>query len=317
MLFMGLLGMLAVGATAFYGFDALVADPEGEGAGTVPQQPGEASETGASTHMDLSALDEGGGTIIEGTPQAESLTGSESPDQINGYGGDDQIDGLQGRDDLHGAAGHDTLSGSEGEDTLHGGDGDDYLSGGGDSDTLFGGNDHDLLSGGDGDDSLVGSDGNDTLDGGTGADALHGALGDDNLAGGAGQDTLFGGLGDDILNGADDDEADYLNGGSGDDTIAAGAGDMVNTGEGADTVSLDARLANDHQPLITDFSAAEDSLAVIYDDLADPDPEVTIEDDANRANRLSVLINGNVVASLDDAPDLTLDHITLIPQSTL
>jgi Fe-S-cluster-containing dehydrogenase component len=99
--------------------------------------------------------------------------------------------------------------------------------------------------------------------------------------------------------------------------LLAGDGDMVSTGDGADIVSLNARLANDHEPLITDFSAEEDSLAVIYDDLADPDPEVTIEDHPDKGGRQSVLLNGTVVASLDNAPDLGLSNITLIPQSTL
>jgi Ca2+-binding RTX toxin-like protein len=316
MLFVGLMGMLAVGATAFYGFDTFVDDPEAEEANGA-LKPGETSETTDSTQMDISALDADGGKIVEGTDQVDTLTGGENPDQINGYGDDDQIDGLEGRDDLHGEAGQDTLIGSEGEDTLHGGDGDDLLTGGAGADTLFGGNHDDVLGGGTGDDSLVGSNGNDTLNGGTGADAVHGELGDDNLAGGAGQDTLFGSYGNDILNGTDDLDADYLNGGAGEDTIIAGDGDMVSTGDGADIVSLNARLANDHEPLITDFSAEEDSLAVIYDDLADPDPEVTIEDHPDKGGRQSVLLNGTVVASLDNAPDLGLSNITLIPQSTL
>jgi len=317
MLLVGLMGMLAVGATAFYGFDALVTDPDDEGASAAPQ-PGDGSETGEDPVMDIATLAEDGtGTISEGDSQGNTLAGTPNPDQINGYDGDDSIAGLAGRDDLHGEDGQDTINGSEGEDTLHGGDGNDHLSGGAGSDTLYGGNDDDTLTGDAGDDSLVGSNGNDTLDGGAGDDALLGALDDDSLEGGTGQDTLFGGLGDDTLNGADDAETDYLNGGVGDDDITAGSGDIVTTGNGADTVTLNARLANEHEPLITDFSTEEDSLAVIYDDLADPDPEVTIEDDPDQEGRQSVLLNGTAVASLDNAPDLTLAHITLIPQSTL
>lgn len=317
MLLVGLMGMLAVGATAFYGFDGLVTDPENEGASAAPQ-PGDGSETGEDTVMDLTTLTENGsGTISEGDSEGNTMVGTSNPDQINGYGGDDSIVGLAGRDDLHGEDGEDTIDGSEGEDTLYGGDGNDHLFGGSGADTLYGGNDDDALAGDSGDDSLVGSNGNDTLDGGPGNDALLGALGDDSLEGGAGQDTLFGGLGDDTLNGAGDAETDYLNGGSGDDVIITGSGDIVTTGHGADTVTLNARLADDHEPLITDFSTAEDNLAVIYDDLADPDPEVTIEDDPDQQGRQSVLLNGSVVASLDNAPDLTLAHITLIPQSTL
>lgn len=320
MLLVGLMGMLAVGATAFYGFETLVKDPDDDGASAVPQ-PGDGSETSEPTNIDLAALledqDEFVGIIEEGDANDNTLTGTPNPDQINGYEGDDLIAGLEGRDDLHGAVGDDTLSGAQGQDTLHGGDGNDQLAGGDGSDTLFGGNDDDTLFGEDGDDSLVGGDGNDTLAAGPGADALHGGLGNDSLAGGDGQDTMFGSLGNDILNGADDDQTDYLNGGAGDDSIAAGVGDIVNTGSGADSVSLDARLTTDHQPLITDFNGEEDSLAVIYDDLADPDPEVTIEDDPAQENRQSILVNGSVVTSLDDATDLTLSHITLIPQSTL
>jgi Ca2+-binding RTX toxin-like protein len=320
MLLVGLMGMLAVGATAFYGYETLLTNPDDEGASAVPQ-PGDGSENSETTNIDLAALvdddEDTAGTITAGDAEGDTLTGTPNPDQINGYGGNDLIDGLEGRDDLHGDAGNDTINGAQGEDTLHGGDGADQLAGGDGSDTLFGQNDDDSLLGDDGDDSLVGGDGNDTLDGGTGADALHGGLADDSLAGGEGQDTLFGHVGNDYLNGADDDQADYLNGGTGDDTIAAGAGDMVNTGSGADSVLLDARLATDHQPLITDFSGEEDNLAIIYDDFSDPDPEITIEDDPTQENRQSILVNGTIVASLDDATDLSLSHITLIPQSTL
>lgn len=265
--------------------------------------------------------------VTSGGAEADIIHGTPGSDQIGGYGGDDTIFGGAGDDVLHGADGADQISGGDGADTLHGGDGDDDLRGEAGDDLLFGHNDQDHLHGGDGDDTLHGGAGDDTLHGGPGNDALHGGLGNDHLVGGQGQDTLFGGLGDDTLIGAafnpeaeglqDLDGRDYLNGGPGDDVILAGKEDIVTTGTGADSVILGDWLDGDHQAEILDFSPDEDSLVVVYDDTDGSEPEVTLEPDSENPDHQRLLVNGEAITLITNAQGLTLDHVSLLPQSEL
>ena len=111
-------------------------------------------------------------------------------------------------------------------------------------------------------------------------------------------------------------ERDYLNGGGGDDVILAGKGDVVTTGSGADSVLLGDWLTAAHQAEILDFSPADDMLMVFYDDTV-PEPEVTLEPDADHPEDLRLLLDGTEIARIADAAGLTLAHIALVPQSEL
>ncbi|MEI4233670.1 calcium-binding protein [Roseovarius sp. D22-M7] len=265
--------------------------------------------------------------VTGGSDAADLLEGSAGPDQIGGYDGDDLIRGGGGDDVLHGAAGADEIAGGDGNDTLHGDGGDDALAGGRGDDQLFGHNDDDSLLGGAGDDTLQGGDGDDTLAGGAGDDALNGGLGDDRLHGGPGQDTLFGGHGADTIIGVgfdpegeameDAEGRDYLNGGSGEDLILAGRDDIVTTGAGADSVILGDWLGAEHQAEILDFAPDEDSLLVVYDDTAGAEPEVTLEPDGENPDHQRLLLNGEAITLIANADGLTLDHVSLLPQSGL
>ncbi len=363
LLLAGVLGMMAVGATAFYGFemgqsddepDAALTNPPNTGDGsddllntirntpdeddpqTAPDQSGDAAETGnpetdrpdpvkaQATHDPQGYVP---GEIRSGAEADDTLAGTPGDDQINGYGGGDTVAGLDGADTLHGDSGADTLLGGAGGDLLHGEEDDDSLHGDTGDDTLFGHAGHDHLRGGAGADSLAGGEDNDSLQGGTGADALHGGLGDDTLLGGAGADTLFGGPGNDVLTGlvdnpetaatGDADAGDYLNGGAGDDLIVAGQGDTVSGGAGADTFALGHWITQPHQSEITDFSVEEDTLMVIYDDIADPDPDVALEPDPEDADRQHLLLNGMRIASIAGGDGLGLGHVTLVAASSL
>lgn len=128
-------------------------------------------------------------TILIGTAQDDSLTGSNRVDFIFGLGGNDTLNGLDGNDWLFGGAGDDTLDGGNGNDYLDGGDGNDTLNSGAGNDLLFGGAGNDTLNGGAGNDYLDGGDGNDTINGGAGSDRFLGSLGSDTLTGGDGNDT--------------------------------------------------------------------------------------------------------------------------------
>ncbi|HZG39109.1 MAG TPA: choice-of-anchor Q domain-containing protein [Nodosilinea sp.] len=101
---------------------------------------------------------------LEGTREADTLTGTDTDNSINGRAGDDWLYGQGGNDILRGGAGNDQLFGGEGndrlygdaeDDMLYGGAGDDWLNGGSQNDVLVGGPGRDLLIGGTGDDRYV------------------------------------------------------------------------------------------------------------------------------------------------------------------
>ncbi|MCV2890852.1 FG-GAP-like repeat-containing protein [Ruegeria aquimaris] len=161
--------------------------------------------------VELLDLVSGGGTgPIEGTPEADVLTGT---------AGDDTITGLDGNDRLLGEAGNDSLDGGLGADTLNGGDGNDTILGGpseGDlRDVIFAGEGNDSVDAGAGNDQIFGQGGNDTIAGGFGVDEIQGQDGDDVITGSAFSDLVFGGAGNDFVNGGFGH--DRINGGTGAD----------------------------------------------------------------------------------------------------
>jgi Ca2+-binding RTX toxin-like protein len=326
LMFAGLLGMVAVGAAAFVGFQPVTEDHEAE------TSESEGVNEGPDLIDSIFGLDTpeppaGSGEIISGTPGAEDIIGTDGGDQINGLDADDTISGGAGDDGLFGGQGDDQVFGETGDDTLHGGDGADTLSGGEGRDTLYGHNDADDLSGGDGDDSIVGSAGHDLLRGDAGDDALHGDLDDDTLHGGLGRDTLFGGWGNDVIVGLVDDPAtvifddldsgDFLNGGPGNDLILAGQGDLVDTGEGADTVMIGDWIAGGDGAEILDFHSEEDRLIVFYDAQSGTAPNLSLEPGTEDGTAQTLLLNGVAIATIANAPGLTLDHIALLPREAL
>ncbi|MBD1996664.1 alkaline phosphatase [Leptolyngbya sp. FACHB-541] len=130
-------------------------------------------------------------TLVEGTPQAETLLGGPDRDLVRGNEGDD------------------TIAGSVNDDFLYGEEGNDLIRG--DLNTVQAGDDaggDDLLSGGEGDDRLFGQGGDDQLYSGEGNDQLYGDAGDDLLYGGLGQDALLGGEGRDRFVIATGEDAD-------------------------------------------------------------------------------------------------------------
>lgn len=172
---------------------------------------------------------------VDGTEQADVLTGDDGSNMLEGNAGNDRLDG---------AAGNDTLFGGAGVDRINGGDGDDRikqdfeavndrLDGGAGSDTVdYGvfdlsalnatvGVNVDLTTGqarklavGGGVDTLLNIE---NVTGTALADVLNGDAGDNVLMGGAGNDVLRGNRGNDTLYGGAG--ADNLNGGAGDDVI--------------------------------------------------------------------------------------------------
>lgn len=261
---------------------------------------------------------------ITGTQDDDALTGTGGDDFISGLDGADSLDGGSGNDELRGDGGDDTLTGNAGDDTLHGLDGADVLYGGEAEDVFFGHNEDDRLFGEAGNDAMQGSAGEDWLDGGDGDDTLQGGLDNDTLIGGNGADVLFGGHGNDVLSGVsltetgeDTDSSDFLNGGGGDDSILVGSNDVVTAGGGADQIVLGDWISAGNAAEILDYAASDDSIVLVWDDsdLDTSEPQVTLQRDPDTADQTLVLMDGEVIASVNGT-DLIPADIALIPLST-
>ena len=218
---------------------------------------------------------------INGSFQADTLTGNSLDNQLFGSGGNDVLDGGAGRDVVYGESGNDTLLGGDGNDSLVGGGGDDVLIGGAGNDVYQFSADVSL-----GSDTIDESGGGiDTLDfsattlygitmnlglttpqavcpnltltlssstsieninGSFQADTLTGNSLDNLLFGSGGNDVLDGGAGRDVLYGESGN--DTLLGGDGSDSLVGGGGNDVLIGGTGDDVyqfSADVSLGSD------------------------------------------------------------------------
>ena len=341
--------MTAVGAAAFVGLDKDDDDrdapdprPEDDRPGdrnpeTAPDlfdqvlsdmsaAPPEADDGSMPTPPDPAPPVESGALweVTSGSNEADIMHGTPGADQIGGYGDDDIIFGEAGDDVLYGADGADLVSGGDGADTLHGGDGDDDLRGEAGDDRLFGHNDQDRLHGGDGDDTLHGGAGDDTLHGGTPATTRCMAASAPICLSGiwAGHAVWRTRRYPDrhhARRGSEDaDGRDYLNGGSGDDVILPERDDIVTTGTGADSVILGDWLDAEHQAEISISRRTRTRFVVVYDDdTVGAEPEVTLEPDSENPDHQRLLVNGEAITLIANAHGLTLDHVSLLPQSGL
>ncbi|MBW4610169.1 MAG: DUF4347 domain-containing protein [Hassallia sp. WJT32-NPBG1] len=127
---------------------------------------------------------------INGTPNPDTLMGTDQSDRISGLDSDDIIYGGLGSDRIFGNNGNDILYGDLGiksdnsdiqpaygltftmNDTIAGSAGNDKIYGNLGNDKLYGDEGDDVIWGGDGDDEIWGGYGNDTLSGGAGKDAF-------------------------------------------------------------------------------------------------------------------------------------------------
>lgn len=325
LLLTGLLGIAVLGAAFIGEVDSDEDDEVGHGNGADPAQgsgPSNLSDTSAGGTQDPwggqgSATTGDGVPRLVGTDAADEIATGDEGSDVGAYGGDDVVEGGAGIDTIRGGDGNDMVSGGGAEDTLFGDGGDDNLHGGTGDDAVFGNNGDDAIFGGDGDDDLVGGDGADTVAGGDGDDAIQGMAGDDSLIGGLGTDTLFGGLGDDRIDGtlldaggADADGMDFLNGGDGDDTITAGTGDYVHLGDGQDTLLVGSWIDGD-SATVQDFDPEEDQLVVIHDAGGVP-PDLAL---STEAGNTVVRLGGVPILTVQGETNITIDQITLLPQS--
>ena len=177
--------------------------------------------------VNVTDVNEGGG-VINGTPLAYNLIGTNADDIINGLGSNDVLTGNGGNDMLNGGTGGDTMRGGNGDDIYIvdsyfdqvielSGQGSDTVrtslplyilgsevenleftgtsvfsgTGNGSANRIVGGNNSDLLVGLGGADTLVGAGGADALNGGAANDRLLGGVGNDDLTGGTGADQFI------------------------------------------------------------------------------------------------------------------------------
>jgi hypothetical protein len=143
------------------------------------------------------------------------------------------------------------------------------------------------------------------------AEELAGGTGNDGLLGSGGADTLMGGAGNDAIVGADDDEADALHGEDGNDSLTLGAGDAGTGGEGDDLFTLADFGPNTPPSVITDYSAEEDHIVLMYDPEVHPEPVVSMEQ-VEGTEDMSVMLDGVQIAIVQGALGLTEADIQLL-----
>ncbi|PID62777.1 MAG: hypothetical protein CR974_03275 [Gammaproteobacteria bacterium] len=175
-------------------------------------------------------------------------------------------------ENLKGSQFDDTLVGNKAGNVIYGGGGNDTINAGEGNDYLDGGKGQDTLTGGMGDDVYVVDSAQDKVieEGGQGTDTILSAVSDytlnsyvenivllegaTNATGNAANNQLLGNNRDNVLVGAGGD--DLLNGGCGSDTLTGGAG--LDTFQFSD-------LLDGSVDTITDFSLADDKIALAKD----------------------------------------------------
>jgi hypothetical protein len=96
----------------------------------------------------------GGNSVITGTPDPDTLIGTNGVNSISGLGGNDRINGCAGSDRIDGNADNDGIAGGPGNDVLNGNAGNDLIQGDEGNDQLSGGAGINTLTGGPGRDSF-------------------------------------------------------------------------------------------------------------------------------------------------------------------
>lgn len=109
---------------------------------------------------------------INGTNNADNMSGTINKDIIKGLDGNDTINGKEAGDDISGGSGDDLIYGNEGRDILKGKAGNDRIEGGEGKDRIYGDRGNDVLVGGQDNDTLTGGVGKDTFICGNGTDIL-------------------------------------------------------------------------------------------------------------------------------------------------
>lgn len=93
----------------------------------------------------------------------------------------------------------------------------------------------------------------------------------------------------------------------------------MTAGDGADEIILGDWLAGGETTAIMDYTSADDSVVLVWDDASadSVEPRITLGSDLDENNvaQTLVMLDGTVVATVNGT-DLTVDDIALIPLST-
>jgi Ca2+-binding RTX toxin-like protein len=263
LLLAGLMGMMAVGATAFIGFSGsddneaeidrdiseeeahkkTVSDAENAGTGILAFLGFESEDGASDVATGSDDLQDGDADGVGSRDEFQAVEGVDSLDLTLDIAMDlAALQDIDGSDDLDDQVGDTALPqstppedervavGTAADDQMDGTDARDVANGYDGADAMSGGAGADQLWGGLGADTLAGGAGDDTLHGGAGDDAVAGDDGDDRLFGHGGNDTLAGGAGADSLVGSEGDDA--LDGGAGDDALHGDLGNDLLRGGG-------------------------------------------------------------------------------------
>lgn len=149
------------------------------------------------SHVSVLQFDDRKQSILLGSANNDSITGTDEADIIWGAYGDDTLDGAAGNDSLYGGAGNDVIRGGDGDDSIRGNSGDDTLDGGAGRNTVSYGNATqgvivDLAGGyalGQGEDVI------------TNFSRVNGSIYGDKLRGDDSDNRFYGDKGDDVIDG--------------------------------------------------------------------------------------------------------------------
>ena len=273
----------------------------------------------------------------------EADFGTNNPDTLIGTEGDDALFALGQKDIVRALGGDDLVEAGSNNDTVFGGGGDDILGGGTGADIIYGEGGNDALLGNEGDDLLIGRAGNDLLIGGGGTDSLNGGSGNDLLISGNAEVGDYGeidvsatglavirayadGAFDDVdfseldaegaFNGVDPSflteepqasRGGDLRGGAGNDMLILNGGDTAQGGDGDDIFVLNEGMVSEHTVRITDFTPADDLIAVAYD--GDTAPTLDTRD---RGDDAIILIGEDILAWVQGAAGMNPSDIRLV-----
>lgn len=110
-----------------------------------------------------------------------------------------------------------------------------------------------------------------------------------------------------VSNVCDDADSEYI-------PDAAQVSDENDQDTVSDSVDI---LHGAHQDNVREFRPDHDRLVVVFDDAADAFPVVGLFFDSDGSGRAHVTLNGEQITTVEDAGGLTLEHIKLVPESSL